>query len=367
MGISITLSSYLGRQFLASFLAVFAGILLVILLADTIELLRRVAGKPDVTFIMVAEMALLKLPFMGQQTFPFAALFAAMVVFWRLSRHHELVVVRAAGVSVWQFLLPAVVVAILLGVVQVTVFNPMASAFLARFERIEALRINRQVTTLAVSGSGLWLREAEGDRQAVIHAERVVQDGDGVELLDVTVFRFEGEDRFIGRIGAASARLGDGEWRLVEASVLDLDRDAVYHAELSVPTTLTVSRIRDSFASPRTISFWNLPGFIATLEAAGFSATGHRLQLHTLLAAPLLMCAMVLVAATFTLRLHGRRGGAMLIVAGALVTGFAFHIFSDLVFALGLADRVPVALSAWTPSSVITLLGVSSLLFLEDG
>ena len=136
---------------------------------------------------------------------------------------------------------------------------------------------------------------------------------------------------------------------------------------MRLPTTLTVARIHDSFATPQTISFWDLPEFISTLEAAGFSAVGHRLQLHTLLAAPLLMSAMVLIAAAFTLRLHGRRGGAAMIVAGALLCGFAFHIFSDLVFALGLADKVPVVLSAWTPSSVVTLLGVTSLLFLEDG
>ena len=40
----------------------------------------------------------------------------------------------------------------------------------------------------------------------------------------------------------------------------------------------------------------------ANLERSGFSALRHRLYWHSLLAAPLLLCAMVLIAATFTLR-----------------------------------------------------------------
>ncbi len=68
---------------------------------DVIELLRRAASKPDVTFALVTQMALLKLPHMGQLLFPFAALFGGMTAFWRLTRSHELAVTRAAGILVW--------------------------------------------------------------------------------------------------------------------------------------------------------------------------------------------------------------------------------------------------------------------------
>jgi len=131
-------------------------------------------------------------------------------------------------------------------------------------------------------------------------------------------------------------------------------------------TDLTLNKIQDSFARPETMSFWNLPGFINTLEKAGFSAVRHRLYWHSLLAAPFLMCAMVLIAASFTLR-HSRRGGTSFVIAGGVMTGFVLYFFSDIVFALGLSDSIPVALAAWTPSGVATLLGLATLLHLEDG
>ncbi len=366
MRISITLSIYLARQFLLAFLGILGAILVVIFLADVIELLRRVATREEVTLAAVLTMALLKLPFMAQQAFPFVALCATLLVFWWLSRSHELTVIRASGISSWQFLLPFLVVAAVLGVLQTAIFGPFASAALSRFERLESIKIDRNVSTLALSSSGLWLRQVSEEGQAVVHALNSLQHENNVELRDVTVFRYKGRDEFVGRIDAALATLEPGAWRMREAWISVPEQPAQFRDEYMLPTDLTLERIHDSFAKPETISFWQLPGFIRTLEAAGFSAVGHRLHLQTMLAAPLLMVAMVFIGAPLSLR-HSRRGGTAYIIAGGVLTGFMLYFLSDLVFALGLSDRIPVVLAAWTPSTVVTLLGVAFLLHLEDG
>ncbi len=364
--LSITLSGYIGRHFLVSFVALFVIFLLLILLFDTIELLRRSVPRAEVTFAMVLEMALLKLPHMGQQTFPFAVLFGGMAAFWRLTRNHELMVTRAAGVSAWQFLLPVLLIAFFLGVLKITVLNPLASATLARYERLEAVRLKGRVSFLALSVSGLWLRQANESGQSVVHARHVLQQGDDVELRNVTVFVYEGTDRFTERIDAEYARLEDGFWYMRNVWLHNPEQLPRFEKEYWLETDLTLSKIQDSFAPPETMSFWVLPNFIKTLEKSGFSAVRHRLYWYTLLAEPLLLCAMVLIAATFTLR-HARRGGPTFIIAGGVLTGFVLYFFSDVVFALGLSDSIPVALAAWTPSGVTMLLGLAMLLHLEDG
>lgn len=366
MRISVTLASYLGRQYLGAFFALLAAILAVIFLADVIELLRRVAGKAEIPLAIVFQMALLKLPFMGQQAFPFVGLFATMAVFWRLTRHHELTVIRAAGVSAWQFLFAPVVIAILLGLFQSMLFNPLASTLLSRFDRLEAVLIDRKISTLSLSGTGLWLRQASSEGQDVVHAGSVVQTAANVELRDVTVFRYEGVDRFGSRLDAAWARLEPGAWRMEDVWVYVPEQPARHLASYTLPTDLTMTRIEESFAKPETISFWELPEFISMLERSGFSAVSHRLHFQVMLAAPLLMVAMVFIGATFTMR-RTRRGGAALVIAGGVMAGFALHFLSDLVFAFGLSDRVPVALAAWTPATAACLLGLALLLHFEDG
>ncbi len=364
MRLSPTMSFYIGRQYLLSIALIFLIFITTILIADTIELLRRSAGpNKTATFDIVLQMALLRLPFMAQKALPFAVLIAGIVTFTRMTRSHELVVARAAGVSVWQFLFPAILIAALLGGFAITVLNPFASAMVSRYEQMEATHLRGKASLFALSKTGIWLRQGDSDGQSVVHAERIGQET--MTLHNVIIFLYADEDRFVGRIDADEAQLADGYWNLRDALFSAPDEPARYRAAARVPTDLTWERIQNSFSPPETLSFWALPGFIKVLEDSGFSAVKHRLHWHSLLAGPLLLCAMVLIAATFSLRFTRR--GIWVLILGGLLTGFMLYFISDLVLALGLSGKVPPVLAAWTPAGIFTLLGVASLFHLEDG
>lgn len=361
---STTLSLYFGRHFLVAILTVLVVLAVLAFSFDAVEMLRRASGRADATLDLVFEMSLLKLPSLMTKLFPFAVLFGGMLALSRLTRSQELTVSRAAGVSVWQFLFPGIALALLLGIFLVTVYNPLSAAMLARYENIDAKVMRGRTSMLAVSSSGLWLREADASGQVVVHALRVAQQG--VELRDAILFYYEGRDTFVKRIDATAAYLDQGHWRLQNAIVSYPNRAAERYENLTVPTTLTYDRIQESFASPATISFWELPSFIATLESAGFSAMRHRLHFYTLLASPVLLCAMLLIAASFSLRLT-RRGGIGTMLAGGVAAGFLLYFTVELMQPFGLNGTLPVPLAAWAPTAVFVMLGISLLFHLEDG
>lgn len=361
---SLTLSLYFGRHFFAAILTVLIVLAVLAFSFDTVELLRRASGRADASLGLVLEMSVLKLPSLMTKLFPFAVLFGGMLALSRLTRSQELTVSRAAGVSVWQFLFPGIALSLLLGIFLVTVYNPLSAAMLARYENIDAKVMRGRTSMLAVSSGGLWLREADANGQVVVHALRVAQQG--VELRDAILFYYEGRDKFVKRIDAAVALLEMGQWRLQNAVVSYPDRAAERHEQLNVPTTLTFDRIQESFASPATISFWELPSFIGTLETAGFSAMRHRLHFYTLLSSPILLCAMLLIAASFSLRLT-RRGGIGVMLAGGVAAGFLLYFTVELMQPFGLNGTLPVPLAAWAPTAVFVMLGISMLFHLEDG
>ncbi|MFQ5972220.1 MAG: LPS export ABC transporter permease LptG [Alphaproteobacteria bacterium] len=362
---SRTISGYIARLFLFWFVAVMAAVMAVILLIDLIELVRRAAGKPEATFDIVFRMALLHIPHLLQEIIPFAVLYGTMVAFVRLTRAHELVVVRAAGLSVWQFLQPALLLAFVIGMIKITLLDPAAAIMLSKFEELEGRYVSGKSSLLAVSSSGMWLRQVDtGGDEAVIHARRVVPAQ--MELQDVIVFLFEGRDRFAGRIDAASARLTEGYWELDSAWMTGPDLPGRRHETYRFETDLTAEKIQESFASPETISLWQLPGFIKVLEDTGFSSVSHQLRLYSLLAEPLLLMAIVMVAVTFSLR-PSRRGGTGALIGVGVVTGFALYLLTNIVHALGLGTGVPVIFSAFMPAVFTLALGLSFLLHLEDG
>src|SRR6185312_22097 len=360
-----TLFRYIVLKFFTWCAGVFLAMLLIVFLLDYIELIRRAGTKPEATFLTLLEMAALKQPHMAQQIMPFVILFGTMMAFWHLTRSNELVVARAAGVSVWQFLAPPLSAGILIGVLMITVFNPIASVMQARYERLDDRILRSNDDQLTLSRTGLWLRQSDEEgNHSIVHADRYLTDEQA--LRGVTMLFLADDSKLAKRIDAGEARLVQGRWQLDDVTVWRPAQALQSFARIEVPTNLTARKIQDSFAAPETMSFWELPSFIRLLENSGFSALRHRLYFDALLARPLLFAAMVLIAASFSLRMQ-RRGGTSIMIAGGAAAGFALYFLSDVVFALGLSATIPVSLAAWTPAGVSCLLGASLLLHLEDG
>ena len=102
------------------------------------------------------------------------------------------------------------------------------------------------------------------------------------------------------------------------------------------------------------------------LERAGFSARKHNVWFQMELALPLLLMAMVLVGAGFTMR-HARSGQTGTMVLLAIVSGFAIFLLRNFAQVLGENGQIPVIAAAWSPPVAALLLALSLVLHLEDG
>jgi lipopolysaccharide export system permease protein len=363
MSWSWTLYRYLAVQFFLGVAVVYAGFLALAFSIDIVDLLNRTAGH-NVSTAVVIGMAVLQLPDLGQKMMPFAILLGGVFTFVRLSRSQELVAARAAGISAWDFMLPPLAVAILIGVVAVTMFTPLSARMFAEFAGLEARYIKGEASQLSVSQNGLWLRQGDENQQSVIHALRVADQGQHLE--DVVVFRYGANDKFLGRIDAKSAQLDDRAWLLSEAYVSGPAGSPVHYQHYALPTTLTAEQIQESSASPDTLSFWDLPGFIRAAQAAGFSATRYQLYLYTLYALPVLFAAMVFMAASFSLR-SSREGGVAKIILFSAACGFGVYFFSDMTRVMGQSGALPILLAASAPAIASIFIGMTLVFNQEDG
>src|SRR5262249_25670949 len=135
-----------------------------------------------------------------------------------LSRRLELVVARAAGMSAWQFVAPAILVALCLGVLATLVYNPVAAALQERSRRLEVEYLGGSPQSgLQTTGNGFWVRQKNADGQSIVNA--LTSSEQGLRLGGVTVFTYDAEEHFLERIEAKTAVLEPGAWRLSEARI----------------------------------------------------------------------------------------------------------------------------------------------------
>lgn len=364
MRFATTISRYFGLRFLSTVLALFLGVMVLVGLIDYIEMLRRTAGQPDVSVFTVAQTSLFRIPQVTERLLPFCMLVSTMSCYLGLSRRLELVIARSAGMSAWQFLMPALAAAFAMGVIATTLYNPVAASLAERAKRLEAQMFGERPTGAFDRDGGFWVRQVSKGGQSVINAKSSREQG--VQLVGVTVFNYGPKGEFRDHIDARTATLLAGVWRLEDARVFSVGVAPRDHKIFDLPTDLTPEQVRESFATPETVPFWSLPTYISLAERAGLGAAGYRLQYEKLLVRPLYFCTMVLMAAGFSLRFF-RFGGVRNMVLAGVISGFLLYVLSKVTDDMAEAALLPPIVAAWLPVAIGGLGGIVALLYQEDG
>lgn len=365
----MTLGLYIARRFFATFVVVLAIFFGVMLLIDVIDQLRQLTG-PEAGVASALRLAALNVPESLYRILPLITVLASVALFMNLARTSELVIIRASGRSGLRFLVAPLLVSLICGMVAVAVFNPLVAATTNRYEIARAQLTGTGDSRLSISSTGLWLRQGSASGQTVIQAARA--NAFGTELTDVTFLIYGPDGQPDTRIKAAAAQLEPGAWVLTGAMRWPLSAPNPAIAAEALPdgtrldSDLTAEGIRDSFGTPAEIAFWALPAYIEGLDRAGFSSLAHRVWFQMELAQPLLLAAMVLVAAGFTMR-PTRFGRTGLLVLMAILSGFVIFFLRNFAQVLGANGEIPVALAAWTPPVAAFMMALGLLLHVEDG
>lgn len=360
-----TLSWYLAKRFFSAMCAVFVLCCLLVFMIDFIEMLRQ-SGKHGggVGMFGVAGLTLLRLPAYAELLITFAVLVGTIATLLQLNRKSELAVMRAGGVSVWQFTRPAIALAFGLGVFSVTVYNPLAASARAEAERLFALYYGRESNFFRVAGAESWFRQDGLDGSSALHAAAITEGG--LVLTGITAFRFGPDGNFMERISGKVARLKNGYWEIEDGWLTRPGFRPVEFETYQLSTYLTPERVRDAVGTVISLSFWELPDLIEVAEKTGLSADQYRVQYQLLLSRPMLLVAMVLLGATVSLRSF-RSGGIQSIVLLGLGGAFGFFLLAEVSRQLGAAGMLAPWAAIWVPVGVALLLTTTVLLHQEDG
>jgi lipopolysaccharide export system permease protein len=333
-------------------------------------------------------LTMMKAPRLILETLPFAMLVGSIMTFAQLSRRSEIPAIRAAGVSAWRFLGPVMVLALIVGVLMVTVLDPLATRLNIQFETEREHILNPRMAATPGLEDGVWLSQGDleagaadvaapggevkdsPDAQAIIRAGHVVGRGEALE--DVTFYFFAPgkkgpEDRdFTHRIDAKRAELKSGFWQLQGVVENRPGDEILRQATLALPTNLRNDALLSRFASAETIPFWDLPDFITAGRNAGMEVDPYVLKFHSLLAMPVFMLAMALIGAVVCLRLARAGGLSRLIGAGALA-GFVLFFANRVAAGMSASGATPPEAAAWCPPLFALFAVLTILAHAEDG
>lgn len=339
-----TLRDYIGRSV---FLAI-AGVTLLLLALDLLfallgemESLRGAyqLGEAAAYIALTAPRRLYELV-------PTGTLLGCLVALGALANNSELVVMRAAGVSLLQILWATLRPVLLVAVAAFALGEYVAplTEQVAQSQRAVALGSGKALH----SRYGVWHREGN----EYIHVNAVEPSG---KLYGVTRFRFDDSGRMVQASHAETALFQGDHWYLEAVAVTELGQRGARASRfdsLDWYTSLTPGLLTLLTMDAEDLSVTGLWSYGSYLQQQGLDAAPYFLAFWNKLLQPLIMCAMVFIAISYVFGPLRQANMGLRIMAG-IVTGLLFRYLQEftgtaaLVYGFSplLAAAVPVVLS----------------------
>lgn len=342
------ISRYVAQQ-------VFAAIFMVLLVLLGLEVIIGVIDQTsDLTNRYTLSSALyytvLRLPSHVAQFLPFAVLIGCLAGLGSLASTSELIVIRAAGVSIarilWMALRPALVVA-LCGLL-VAEFVAPRSEQLAQSYRALLL----QKKDISISEYGLWHRE--GNR--FVHFNAVKPSG---ELFGVTVFTLDQERHLVSALFALRAVYQDDQWTLEDVRETRFVGDHLERSSAPTQrweTQLSPQLLNILVLDPADLSISGLWRYVDFLREQGSHSGEYELALWNKLLQPLATISLVLVAASIIFGPLRQASMGSRVFAGLMI-GIVFRISQDMLGPASLVFGFPAVLASLTPIAISLLAG----------
>lgn len=358
-----TLNIYLFSQYIGMFLRASLGIACLILLIDMIEFSRSNADSDSLTLGTVLIATLLRIPGFYEKAIPFLVLISSIITLVALNRKNEITIVRAAGISTWSLLTPLCFGSLFVGLVAITVLNPVSALTFSVAQEIEA-DLRGTVRNNLTSDQQNWIRQSTDEGVTIIGSRSSARRG--LLLSGVTFISFDDRGAITQRLEAEKAFLEDGQWRLEGATRFKAAEAAQPLGTVLVKSGLRPEFVEEALARPEAIPFYELYEKIEIARAFGRNANSFATHLHSLIALPALLMTMTLIAATVSLRFV-RSGLNLPVIYGGIISGFALFVVTQIVKAFGNAGIMSPVLAAWLPVFAAGAFSVSVLLVKEDG
>ena len=351
------MNGILSQYMMRSILAMTALVLIVLLaLAGLIEFISELDDtRGDYQTPRVVLYTALRLPQLAFQMLPVAALIGSLLGLGALAANSEIIVMRAAGLSIKK----------LSGMVAVTglvllIFTALLGEFIgppldyfARNMRLEA-RYEQDDERL---GNATWVR----DGPVILHLERVSAE---FEFGTIYMFLLDENNGLASIARAENSGIDkDDRWILENLRETRFRDDAVQVVESSLAVEtfdINAEVLGISLVKPASLSGRGLLSYIAYLKRNSLDSRRYETELWYRVARTATILIMPILALAFVFGAL-RTGGAGARLMIGVVIGLAYYLASEMLANSGQIFNFDPAVIAWLPSVMLALVTVAAL------
>ncbi|MGD2159728.1 MAG: LPS export ABC transporter permease LptG [Gammaproteobacteria bacterium] len=290
---------------------------------------------------------LLNLPQLLYQVFPSAMLLGGLLSLGALASSSELIVMRAAGISISRITASVLRAGLLLIIIVVLLGEFLAPLSISTAKTMRAEAIEGRVLT--GNRKGLWSKYGNN----FVYIGTVLPD---VQLRNVIVYELDDQHRLKKTTFARQAHYEDGYWHLkrVTSSIIgEASVKSIYNKAEKWPAMVSTNLFKVLNLEPEDMSAGELWQYSSYLDDNELESGSFWLAFWIKVFTPLTSVGMLMISVPLVLTTGSRSGGAGQRILIGVMIGVAFYVLNRVVNQMGIIYGITPVLSAGLPSIMV--------------
>lgn len=315
----------------------------------------------DVGAFTVCKYYLFQIPEIFTLTLPIAVLIACLFTVGQMSRHYELIAIRASGIRFARTMVPLLIAGFVASIISMGVSELVQPAANSKAKSIRAHEIKksssrgqpRMRSNISYRGrEGLFYFAPQYDTRLNVMKNVVVERSAGSDL--------------VFRVNASQAAWRESSWVFTDAYIRWFSADGEvareeHMAEGSIPGVSDhPTNILQEQRQPEEMSYGELSDLVTLIVESGGDPTRYRVGLNMKIAFPFTNLIVVLIGAPLSARL--RRGGIAVGVGLGMLVTFIYYGFIRVGQTIGDHGLIPALPAAWIGNVFFAICGIILIL-----
>ena len=348
------LDRYITREFIMTFFFVLVAFLCLYLIVDFFERIRMFLSN-HATLGQIASYHLYTMPSIVAMMMPACVLLAALISFGLLSRNHEIVAMKANGVSLARMARPVLAIALAACGLNFLLNEFVTPAANWRAEYIKYVEVQKKKEWGAFKENQIWYKS-----QNAIYNFKLFVPAEN-KLKGVTINYLDPTFNLKSRIDAREALWKDNRWQLQDVLRTTFDGKAFPVIERLPTLDVDIAEEPEDFQvvqkSADQMGFLELRNYIRKLRQEGYDATRYETDLQGKIAFVFVSLILALIGVVFPLRSE-RSGGIAQGIGIGVIIGFSYWLVFAFTLSLGRSGTLPPIVAAWSTNVLLGVVAV---------
>src|SRR6056300_1138963 len=360
-----TLIKYLSYEFTKCFFIVLLVFLSISLLTNFVEELFFFKDKQVESFISsLIILTTLKTINTLIESSIFIFLFSGIFFFVKFLKNNELNSIKLSGISNLLSILTPALLSFSIGIFIIFAITPISAEGIKFYEKYKR-SYSQNDNLIVINDSGLWFMEKNENNYKIIRADKIV-DNDFSKFYNSTIYTLDTDFKFLNRYDSKLVFINKKEWILENTKLLSgNDNTQKKEEDYTLNLSIDINELKNLFTNANTISFWDILNSIKKLNDRGYSGDELKIKFHKYLSLPIYLFSMIILSTVFTINIKKNYNNFIYIFFG-IILGIVIYFLNDLSIALGIAGKMPLAISVWIPIFLILVISAINLIKINE-